>query len=185
MAKTKPLTTILEIGSSSGEGSTEAFVKGISENPNHPTLFCMEISGVRFAALEKYYQDYPFVKCYRASSVPIEAFPSKDEVYLFLQKTRPKTVESDVKEVLRWLQQDIDYIAASGVPQMGIEWIREENGIEDFDMVLIDHSPLSVALLGLKSYGGLFERVWKVCKLWLCYYGGLIYSLSFNKVWDF
>src|SRR6267154_5149422 len=44
LAREADLRTILEIGSSAGGGSTEAFVKGIRRNPARPTLFCMEVS---------------------------------------------------------------------------------------------------------------------------------------------
>jgi hypothetical protein len=39
IAREEDIKTILEIGSSSGEGSTEAFVIGLRENPNKPILF--------------------------------------------------------------------------------------------------------------------------------------------------
>jgi hypothetical protein len=42
--------------------------------------------------------------------------------------------------VLGWLRQDLAYVAAAGVPTNGIERIKAENGIERFDMVLIDGS---------------------------------------------
>ena len=42
---------VLEIGSSSGEGSTEAFVRGLRENASRATLFCMGVwSGLRRGA---------------------------------------------------------------------------------------------------------------------------------------
>ena len=138
LAKTKNVKNILEIGSSSGEGSTEAFVKGISENPYHPLLFCMEISAVRFAALEAHYRNNPFVRCYRASSVPLSSFPTEEEVIDFLE-TAP-TILKGTQEVLRWLRQDIEYIKNSGVFQEGIALIKKQNSIEYFDMVLIDGS---------------------------------------------
>src|SRR3990167_6712350 len=56
LAKTEAISTILEIGSSSGDGSTEAFVLGLTENSFKPTLFCMEISMPRFTALKKRYE---------------------------------------------------------------------------------------------------------------------------------
>src|SRR6476646_5825129 len=64
LARETDIKTVLEIGSSSGAGSTEAFVKGLRHNPNHPTLFCMEISKPRFLALQKAYDREDFVKCY-------------------------------------------------------------------------------------------------------------------------
>ncbi|NEO03295.1 MAG: hypothetical protein F6K50_50690, partial [Moorea sp. SIO3I7] len=44
IAQEEDIKTVLEIGSSSGAGSTEAFVKGLRENPSNPVLFCMEVS---------------------------------------------------------------------------------------------------------------------------------------------
>jgi 2-polyprenyl-3-methyl-5-hydroxy-6-metoxy-1,4-benzoquinol methylase len=43
-------------------------------------------------------------------------------------------------EVVGWLQQDIEYVENSQLPQRGIELIKEENSIEFFDLVLIDGS---------------------------------------------
>ena len=37
LAQIEDIATILEIGSSSGAGSTEAFVTGMRNNPNHPS----------------------------------------------------------------------------------------------------------------------------------------------------
>ena len=69
LARQADIHTVLEIGSSSGEGSTEAFVTGLRDNPNRPTLFCMEVSKPRFEALRRRYAADSFVKCYNVSSV--------------------------------------------------------------------------------------------------------------------
>lgn len=42
--------------------------------------------------------------------------------------------------VIGWLKQDIDYVKSSGVAQNGIALIKEQHGIEFFDIVLIDGS---------------------------------------------
>ena len=42
---------ILEIGSSSGEGSTAALARGACRNPSAPRLHCMEVSAPRFERL--------------------------------------------------------------------------------------------------------------------------------------
>ena len=140
LAQTEPIATILEIGSSSGEGSTEAFVSGISKNPSHPTLFCMEVSKTRFAALKKHYQHLPYVKCYNVSSVPLEAFPKESEVSKFYNSTQTSLRLYGLKTVLVWLKADIDYVKNARVPQTGIYIIKTENNIKNFDMVLIDGS---------------------------------------------
>ncbi len=140
LTRTQPINTILEIGSSSGEGSTEAFVTGIKDNPNHPKLFCMEISNTRFKALNKRYKDNPAVICYQASSVPAAAFPQEEEISLFYHTTQTNLNHFPLALVLEWLRRDIEYVNSHNVPQNGIQLIKDENGILDFDMVLIDGS---------------------------------------------
>ena len=140
LARTESIATILEIGSSSGEGSTEAFIKGISENPNHPKLFCIEVSKTRFKALQGRYASNKSVVCYNVSSVPLEAFPQEEEVLSFMKTFNTSLRDFGHAEVIRWLRQDIDYVKNSDVLQNGIEFIKSEQGIEHFDMVLIDGS---------------------------------------------
>jgi FkbM family methyltransferase len=139
LARTARLKTVLEIGSSSGEGSTEAFVRGLRENPHRPTLFCMEIARPRFEALRGRYAGDAFVKAYNVSSVPPERFPTEAEATAFYsQHLTGRFVP--LPEFLRWLRQDLDYIRTSGVPTDGIARIKRENAIEHFDLVLIDGS---------------------------------------------
>jgi glycosyltransferase involved in cell wall biosynthesis len=140
IAAQESIKNILEIGSSSGGGSTEAFVRGIKDNPSQPTLFCMEVSKPRFAELQKAYSKESFVKCYNVSSVSIDKFPSKEDVIKFYQNNRTNLNSYPMDVVLSWLEQDIDYVNQSGVEADGIRKIKEENNIESFDVVLIDGS---------------------------------------------
>ncbi len=140
LARTENVDTVLEIGSSSGDGSTEAFVLGLLENQFHPTLFCMEVSKPRFEALQARWREAPFVKCYNVSSIPIESFPSKEEVAAFHKNIPTNLSLCDLGCVLGWLEQDIQYIKTSEVPQKGIEIIKTDNHIENFGIVLIDGS---------------------------------------------
>src|SRR2546422_218469 len=64
LVSTASIQTVLEIGSSAGEGSTRAIVQGLRDNPNAPTLFCLELSPRRFQELRKRYRFDPLVKCY-------------------------------------------------------------------------------------------------------------------------
>ncbi|MGD2180385.1 glycosyltransferase family 4 protein [Lusitaniella coriacea] len=140
ISEEEDIKTVLEIGSSSGGGSTEAFVKGLRENPNQPTLFCMEVSKVRFEELQKTYQDEQFVKCYNVSSVEISKFPDESEIEKFYEKFNTNLNFYSLDLVLSWLRQDIEYVEQSGVPVNGISKIKEENDIDYFDVVLIDGS---------------------------------------------
>jgi len=156
LAKNESLKNILEIGSSSGDGSTEAFVLGIMKNPSHPTLYCMEVSRTRFAALQKRYAPLSCVKCYNVSSVPLHSFPSENEIASFLITT-PTNLSSHGRDtVLRWLRQDIDYVKDAQVPENGIEIIKRENNIDHFDMVLIDGSEFTGVAEFKLVYGAKF-----------------------------
>lgn len=141
IASTKGVRHILEIGASSGEGSTVALVRGAKANPTSPVIYCLEASRRRFGELRKRYKDVPFVRTYNASSVSLADFPHDSEVRRFCataQGNRLKRFGVDV--VSGWLQQDIAYVATSGIQQGGIELIRREARIDKFDAVLIDGS---------------------------------------------
>ena len=140
VARSSGLTDILEIGASSGAGSTEAFVKGISQNPERPTLHCLEVSAPRYEALVTRYRDVSFVRCYHASSVALDDFPTAETVEAAIRTHDLAFGPADLNEVLRWRRQDIDYITDHQVPQSGIRAIKVENGITTFDAVLIDGS---------------------------------------------
>jgi len=141
LTKEEKLKTVLEIGSSAGGGSsTEAFVKGLRENSGRPNLFCMEISKPRFKELKKRYAGYSFVKCYNVSSVSLDKFPSEKDLAGFFYSTKTGLNAYPLERVVGWLRQDIEYVKSSGVSVSGIQQIKDENDIHNFDMVLIDGS---------------------------------------------
>ncbi|MCB9030193.1 MAG: hypothetical protein H6619_04015, partial [Deltaproteobacteria bacterium] len=140
LAENEDLKHVLEIGSSAGEGSTRAFVEGLSKNASNPNLYCLEVSKPRHEALAKTYQSFPFVKCYHASSVPLDSFPSPEEVRDFYYEQNTVLNQYPLSQVLGWRDQDIEYIERNLAPQNGIELIKQDNGIDYFDLVLIDGS---------------------------------------------
>lgn len=163
LARRPEIHTVLEIGSSSGTGSTEAFVKGLRENPNQPTLFCMEVSKARFAALIEHYRHDKFVRGYNVSSIARDQFPSPEAIIEFYNNTPSNLNVYPLDLVLSWLQQDIEYVENSGVPDRGIERIRQENGIDRFDMVLIDGSEFTGAIELEAVYGAKFILLDDIC----------------------
>jgi len=140
LAAGEKIRSVLEIGSSAGGGSTEAFVTGLEQNPDPPALYCMEVSQPRFQELQQRYRDKGFVRCYNTSSVSLARFPDEGEVAAFYHSQRTALNGYPLERVLGWLQQDIDYVRRTGVDEDGIARIRRENGIDLFDMVLIDGS---------------------------------------------
>jgi hypothetical protein len=147
---------ILEIGSSSGAGSTEAWVEGALRNPERPRLHCIEVSTVRHAALAERWREHPFVHTYNVSSVPLEAFPTPEEVARFHREARSKLRRVPVETVLGWLEQDVDYLRREGLSRHGIREIKAEHGIDTFDAVLIDGSEFTGAAELDEVYGARF-----------------------------
>jgi glycosyltransferase involved in cell wall biosynthesis len=153
LAREENIKTVLEIGSSSGGGSTEAFVTGLRDNPNKPQLYCMEVSQTRFSELSRLYQNDSFVKCYNISSVSADGFPTRQQVIDFYHSTPNKLQYYPIERVLGWLEQDIDYVNNSGVAGNGIVQIKQENKIEYFDLVLIDGSEFTGTAELAQVYG--------------------------------
>jgi len=140
LAATPGVLEILEIGSSSGAGSTEAWVAGALRNPDRPRLHCLEVSRTRFAALAERWREYDFVHCYNVSSVPVERFPSEEEVVRFYREERSRLRRTPLPMVLGWLRADLDYIRREGLSGHGIRDVKESAGVDVFDAVLIDGS---------------------------------------------
>jgi hypothetical protein len=139
LARESPVKTILEIGSSSGEGSTRAFVEGLTRNPHNPHLYCLEISKQRYTALTKRYANTPSVTTYNLPSVSIDRFPTAQDITEFYHKSgNPYGVP--LSELLRWLHQDIRHARRLNAELGGIQVIKRENKIENFGIVLVDGS---------------------------------------------
>jgi hypothetical protein len=131
---------IVEIGASSGDGSTEALARGALDNPRRPTLYPIEVSKPRFAALAGRYAGIDQVRPYNVSSVALSDFPSEAEVAAF-HAGRPSVLNHhDLATVIGWLRQDISYVRDNGVPQNGIAAVKRAAGVAYFDLALIDGS---------------------------------------------
>jgi len=142
LASRPQLKTFLEIGSSSGAGSTQAFVSAIRRRPDRDAvrLFCLELSRPRFAALAETYRNDPFVHCFNVSSVGADEFPSAEEVSHFYQHTRTNLNGTPLERVLEWRRVDIEYVRNAGGDGDGIATVKRSAGVADFDCVLIDGS---------------------------------------------
>jgi hypothetical protein len=135
------LKNFLEIGSSSGQGSTNALVNGIlKRDRNDANLYCMELSRTRFIDLVNAYRNYKYVFPYNLSSVKIQDFPTKEHVIHFYNSTKTNLNNFSIDTVLGWMNQDIDYISEKKLNYNGISFIKSCNQIDIFDFVLIDGS---------------------------------------------
>lgn len=140
VASTPGVRHMLEIGASGGDGSTEAFIEGALRNPSQPTLHSIEISDVRYQALRRRHASHSFVRCYHASSVPVESVASVREVTDFYNSVPSALNDYPLKTVLGWREQDVRYIQEHGLDANGIRDIKSANGLDAFNAVLIDGS---------------------------------------------
>ncbi|NEQ36798.1 MAG: hypothetical protein F6K40_11120 [Okeania sp. SIO3I5] len=153
IASSEPVCTMLEIGSFTGQGSTEAFVTGMLKNPHEPHLFCIEAVDTLFAELAKRYQDYSQVHCYHGSTVTAEQFPSSAEVMAFYKSHLQVMQEVSLDTLMQWLQEDRIYIETSGIATHIISTIQQEHKIARFDVVLIDGSEFTGLIELEQVYG--------------------------------
>lgn len=146
--------TILEVGSSSGDGSTDAFVEGALRNPEGPpALHCMELSGPRFDRLVARHGGRDFVHCHRLSSVRLERFATPADIARFCAGFRPWLRRRSPRTYGRWLEEDRSYVAEHGLSRDGIREISERYGIHRFDAVLIDGSEFTGQAILEDVYG--------------------------------
>jgi hypothetical protein len=156
IASTMGVQEVLEIGSSAGEGSTAAWVRGGLRNAVPPRLHCVEVSSERYRALVERWREHSFVCCHHVSSVPLERFPSAEEVETFYREVPSRLRDFDLETVLGWLEQDIEYLRETGLSSAGIQVIKEEHGIDVFDAVLIDGSEFTGRAELAEVYGARF-----------------------------
>jgi hypothetical protein len=132
--------TILEIGASSGEGSTAALIEGARRNPSRPTIHAIEASPARYRALIERHGDLEFFRGYNLSSISPGRFPSEERVRAFYEGTPSALNSEPLSVVLDWLRGDIRTLTTNGLTGDGIRQIKEQQGLETFDLVLIDGS---------------------------------------------
>jgi hypothetical protein len=156
IASTSGVREILEIGSSAGEGSTAAWVRGALRNSIRPRVHCIEVSIERHAALARRWRNQPFVHCHNVSSVPLERFPSASDVEQFYRRVPSRLGDFELDVVLQWLRQDVEYVREHGLSAPGIANIKRELGIDVFDAALIDGSEFTGSAEFDDVYGARF-----------------------------
>jgi hypothetical protein len=145
LARRENILTLLEIGSSSGEGSTSALANGIRDRASTAgvQLHCMEISEPRFEILLQAYNQVDFMHVHRLSSVGLDHFPTKGELKYFYRNFRSNLNHYTFDEIYSWMIKDLDYLRVHSeilLPSgsTGIEYIKTKFKIHSFDFILID-----------------------------------------------
>lgn len=130
------IKTVLEVGASSGDGSTEALVAGMSAL-QEKTLYTIEANPIRYKNLVERYSGLDWVKPLNGSSVGIEEYMSEDDVEFFYKNTPTQLNQYPLETVLSWYDEEVLSIAMWRIPSGLIDTI------ESPDMVLLDGSPFT------------------------------------------
>jgi hypothetical protein len=140
-SQTKHLT-MLEIGASNGLGSTQAFIQGIllREDRHNVKLFCLELALAAFEELRTNTHMHDFVKCYQESSCAVADLPDWDDVLHFYTSKKTYLNDYSLETVRGWYDACLNYAVQAGRLENGIQKIKAENNIKNFDLVLIDGS---------------------------------------------
>lgn len=138
-------STILEIGSANGQGSTQAFIKGIEKAGigNTCKMICLEMHPDRFKELVSATREYPFIECINASSIPVDQYMRKEQVEDFMETHGYGfniVKHYNIITVKKWREDEIYFIMKAEINQNGIDRAIECSGVNSFDMVLIDGS---------------------------------------------
>jgi len=156
IAATPGVRVIVEDGSSSGDGSTQAFITGALRNPEPPRLHCFEPSEARFAQLRERHGHHTFVQLHQCSSVRSSRFASEAEISEFCRGFRPWLKRRSKRRYMEWLQRDLEYIRDSPQDRDGVRHVRERHAPDGFDAALIDGSEFTGRAVLEDVYGARF-----------------------------
>lgn len=143
---------ILEIGSSNGTGSTKVIAEAIKGTGAQ--LYCIEMNDERFEALVLNTSQYPFVHTYNCASIGTHGMFERSYIEKYKSEHPRDTLWKirDMDNIYEWYDNTLAQIPMKEIPE-GIRHIKNQHGIEYFDLVLIDGSPFT-ALSELKEVYG-------------------------------
>jgi len=136
------IKTVLEVGASSGDGSTEALVLAM-EQLEEKTLYTIEADQARFELLSKRYVDKDWVKPINKSSIHLSQYPTKGQVEDFYNTTLTQLNQYPLEFVLSWYDTEVEKIKYLNDKVGAIDQITFDNNIDRFDLVLLDGSPFT------------------------------------------
>lgn len=131
------ISTVLEIGSGHGNGSTQFLIRGLMQvnNPNK-RLYCLETKDEQFLNLLENTKSYNFISCFKMSSISSKNVLLNDfenDVWMTAYNKIRETNSFPKELVKKWYDEEVEYVKKS------------ERGFLDtlypekyFEMVVID-----------------------------------------------
>ncbi len=135
------IQTVLEVGASSGDGSTEAIASALSQYVPSKTFYTIEASPVRYEILKQRYANIDWLIPMLGSSVFLEEYVPKGYAEFYHKKHKRRFGQYDLSFLLDWYVNEKALIQDNNLPQGVIDSIKKENNIDFFDFVILDGSP--------------------------------------------
>ena len=139
------IKTVLEVGASSGNGSTEALALGMASLDNK-TLYTIEANPARYKNLVKLYKKVDWVKPINGSSVHIDEYMTKSSVILFHKLIATHLNEYPLETIFDWYDNELTSIKNWKIRTGVMENIKP-------DLVLLDGSAFTGYAEYLKVVG--------------------------------
>lgn len=151
---------IVEIGSSSGLGSTKAIIDGaLKSSASSKNIYCIEVSSVRSSELQKNLIDYHSklnIKIINLSTIKPSDLPKNFRVIVFYFKHNTNLRKVSLYRILGWLKKDIKFLEENPSlwnSKTAIDVVREDTFGEEIDLVVIDGGEFSGYQEFLLFYG--------------------------------
>lgn len=108
----KKPTTILEIGSANGLGSTQAFIEGVKSSGHECKMVCMEANIDRWRELAINCRFHNFISCIHGCSSSASSYMSEHDIEKFMKEHgyRFNIKRHSVDTVKKWRSDEIDMI---------------------------------------------------------------------------
>lgn len=135
----KQISSILEIGSGHGNGSTQFLIQGLLQvNNTNKTLYCLEAKDEQFFNLVENTKDYDFVSCYKMSSISSKNMLLNDfekDVWLPSYNKIRETNNFPKDLVKKWYDEEIEYVRTTAGG-----FLDDLYPQKFFEMIIIDGS---------------------------------------------
>ena len=160
------ISTAVEVGASSGEGSTEAITYGLNKIVGPKKFFTIEASPNRFALLKDRYKHLEWVVPFLGSSVEMNEYLPIDFVKHYHETYNTAFCKYGLDFLVEWYKNEKSLIENNPESKTGIiQLIKSDLKIDSFDFVMLDGSPYTGYAEFSKIYGSkiiVFDDVYDI-----------------------
>lgn len=121
----------------------ETFADALRGNPRRPTLYGLEDSAARHAALVERYRDHPSIRLFRAATLRSDRYPTPAELEAFYRHAPHGLAAYPLAEVQRWRDAEMARLDVECPERDGLGTAREAAGSQGFAWAIIDGSEFS------------------------------------------